>query len=522
MFRAVGCMLCLIVIAGCKVGPDYCGPPPAPLHPEWHAPEDPSIRNDYEALSGWWAGFRDPLLDQLVDQAVAQNLDLRVAALRILEARSQRCVVRADLFPQFFQSNSFTHRKNSIAGTFGGFGGSAFRNIDTNLDQWSMGLNGSWEIDAFGRLRRLVEASDADIQFQQEDYHEVLVILLADVATNYVDARTYQQRLEIARENLRIQQRTLEYTQKRFSAELIGELDVAQARVNAESTASDIPRLEAGLQLSLNRLSVLLGASPGAVDALFEIPAPIPRPPAELAIGIPADLLRRRPDVRRAERELAAQTARIGAAIGELYPKFTILGTFGLDANQFDMMFQRNAISGSIGPRMEWNIFSYGRLRCNVMVQEQRQEQLAIRYQLAVLRGAEEVDNALVNYVREGQRIRHLEDTVAASRRAVELSGQRYLGGDVSFQRVLDSQRSLLVSQDLLALSRASLALHVISLNRALGGGWRQPVVLPTVEELPPPELAPSSEISSDEVLSDPPLTESELPIPDTSLPKLP
>ncbi len=491
MYRRIGLMLLLAMIVGCKVGPDFCGPPAAPLHDVWHAPTEPTIRIDQAALSGWWMGFQDPVLNQLIESAVVQNLDLREAAVRVVEARAQRCVVRADLYPQFSQSNSFQHRKQAISGGFfAGLGGLPGGTIRSNLDQWTMGLDGSWEIDVFGRLRRLVEAADADIAATQEDYRDVLVILLSDVATNYVIARTFQRRLEYARDNLELQQRTLDLTNKRFQAELTGELDVAQARVSVESTASDIPSLEAGYQLALNRLSVLLGSPPGTVDGLFQDAAPIPQPPAELAIGIPADLLRRRPDIRRAEREFAAQTARIGSAKGELYPKFSILGTFGLDARQFDLMFQRNAIGASIGPNMQWQIFSYGRLRCNVLVQESRQEQRGIRYQATVLRAAEEVDNALLNYVRERQRLASLDKTVAASRRAVELSGKRYIGGDVSFQRVLDSQRSLLVSQDLLALSQSNVALHLISLYRALGGGWQLPTASPAVEEVP---AAPSA-----------------------------
>ena len=244
---------------------------------------------------------------------------------------------------------------------------------------------------------------------------------------------------------------------------------------------------------------------PGEVDRLFQPATSIPAPPAEIAIGIPAALIRRRPDIRRAEREYAGQMARVGTAIGELYPRFSILGSFGLDARQFGDMFQRDAIGASIGPRMQWQIFSYGRLRCNVLVQESRVEQRGLRYQSAVLRAAEEVDDALVSYVREKQRLDFLVNTVEASKRAVDLSGQRYVGGDVSFQRVLDSQRSLLVSQDLMARSQADVALNLISLYRALGGGWQLPPVAMTAEEvIPLPAAEPGVP---------------ELPVPDQTLP---
>ena len=413
--------------------------------------------------------FNDPVLDALISEAISQNLDLKVAAERIFEARALRCTVRSDLFPQISQDASYTFSKfatNSagIGGVVGAFSSTA--------DQWSWGLGGSWEIDVFGRLRRLVEAADADIAVTVEDYRDALIILMADVAINYVEARSYQERLQIARDNLDIQQRTLAFTQSRFKAQLGTELDVVQAQSNAETTASEIPSLEAGYQQSLNRLSVLLGYPPGSVDEIMAERAPVPEPPVEIAVGIPANLLRRRPDIRRAEYGLAAQTARIGAAVGELYPKFTILGSFGLDARDFSRLFDANSIAASVGPSMQWNILNFGKFRCNVYVQESRQRQLCLFYQAAVLRAAEEVDNALVNYVRQKQRRQNLLQAVAANRRSVELSQKRYQGGDVSFQRVLDSQRSLLQSQDQLAVNEANITVSLIQVYRALGGGW--------------------------------------------------
>ena len=469
--------------AGCRLGPDYCAAPVVPLGEGWREVPDSTVRVDHDALAGWWFGFEDPVLDALVEQALAQNLDVREAALRIFEARAQRCIVCADLYPQATQDASYMRNRFAVStGAFGaGFGGFG---VDRFADQWSFGLNGSWEIDVFGRLRRLVEAADAEVDVSVEDYHDTLVLLLADVATNYVDARSFQQRIEIAQENLAIQQRTLDFLLDKFQAELVAELDVAQARANVESTAADIPSLETGYRQSLNRLSLLLGYAPGAVDDMMVPAAAVPSPPAEIAIGIPADLLRRRPDIRLAERALAAQTARIGAATGELYPKFTILGSFGLDARDFSRLFDADSLSASVGPRMQWNILEFGRFRCNVYVQQWREEQRAIQYERAVLRAAEEVDNALTAYSREKLRHVRLSNAVDANRRAVALSQKRYVGGDVSFQRVLDSQRSLLISQDQMALSEARVTANLIQLYRSLGGGW----YLPTeAEEIPQP-----------------------------------
>ena len=505
------CILLLGIATGCRVGPDFCAPPPACVQPSFRETGDPAVQFGQRDLAGWWTAFDDPALDALIERAVSNNLDLREAALRIFEARAQRCIVRADLRPQIAQDASYAYTKMAQSGGMFSMlgGGASGAGQSSAFDQWSFGLNGTWEIDVFGRLCRLVEAADADIAASVDDYYDTLVILLADVATNYVDARSFQRRLEISRENLETQRRTLELTEKRFKAELSPELDVAQARSNMESTAAGIPSLEIGYQQSVNRLSVLVGCPPGELDQLMSEVRPIPSPPTEIAIGIPADLLRRRPDIRRAESEVAGQTARIGAALGEMYPKFSILGSFSLDAQDFSKLFNADAIGASVGPQMQWNVLNFGRLRCNVYVQEARQGQYAVRYQNAVLLAAEEVDNALVSYVREKQRRQHLAAQVDANKRAVVLSQQRYIGGDVDFQRVLDSQRSLLTSEDQLASSEATVTASLIQLYRALGGGWESAPAPPDAAAFPPTPPVPSSEIIPELI---------EAPLPSTDL----
>ncbi len=494
---AASLLIALLLLTGCRVGPDYCGPPAAPVAPSWENHGDETVRFVSPDLPGWWMQFEDPVLDALISEAISQNLDLKVAAERIFEARALRCTVRSDLFPQISKDASYTFSKfatnsSGMGGLMGAFGSTA--------DQWHWGLGGSWEIDVFGRLHRLVEAADADIAVSVEDYRDTLIILMADVAINYVEARSYQQRLQIAHDNLGIQQRTLTFTQSRFKAQLGTELDVVQAQANAETTASEIPSLQAGYRQTLNRLSVLLGYPPGTVDEILAETAPVPKPPAELAVGIPAELLRQRPDIRRAEYELAAQTARIGAAVGELYPKFSITGSFGLDARDFARLFDANSIAANVGPSMQWNILNFGKFRCNVYVQESRQRQRCLLYQAAVLRAAEEVDNALVNYVRQKQRQTNLLQAVTANQRSVDLSQKRYIGGDVSFQRVLDSQRSLLQSQDQLALNEANITVSLIQVYRALGGGWEgaEAIAAGTMllaEEVPMEEVVPTPDI---------------------------
>ncbi|MCA9184033.1 MAG: efflux transporter outer membrane subunit [Pirellulaceae bacterium] len=464
------------IAAGCRVGPDPFRPA-SQVQPNYRHLETSGVHEGGEDLDGWWVGFNDPVLNDLIHQAVAQNLGLREACLRIVQARATRCVAKADGLPQFDTDASYTFQKiSTTGGQFSIFrpDGSAV-NIKSTFDQWAMGLNGAWEIDVFGRIFRNIQAADADICATVWDYRDTMVLLLSDVASNYVDARTFQRRLEIAHRNLEAQQKILELTQKRFDAGVISELDVAQAKANVASTQADIPTLEIGYQLAVNRLSTLLGNTPGYVDNFMINPMPIPIPPTEIAIGIPADLLRRRPDVRSIEQQLMAQTARVGVATTDLYPRFSIIGTFGYSSRLFDDLLTTRAIAANVGPNVQWNILNFGRYKCNIQAQEAFQCQLVARYQAAVLQAAEEVDNALVSYDREKQRRGSLAEAVTAFERAVDLSEQQYTQGKVSFQSVLDSQRSLLQSENLLAISEGNVVSNLIDLYKALGGGWNHP-----------------------------------------------
>jgi len=490
--RILGVVITLMLaLGGCKVGPNYNGPPCVSTGTGWTVESaiptemtaagsaatetaemiDPSADIVYDStdLCSWWHQLNDPALDILIHQAAVNNPNLQRAACRIFQARAQLCTVRADLFPRVDMDGLYRHSKNSTAtGNFGG-GGFGFSSI---TDTWSWGMNANWEVDLFGRLRRLVEASEADIQVSIEDYRNTLIILLADVARNYVDARAFEQRIAVVEQNIAAQQRTLGIAEQRRQAQLTTELDVAQARANLMSSLSELPPLRLARRQALNRLSTLLGMPPGAVDQLMAQPAPIPPAPEYLAVGIPADLLRRRPDIRSVERQLAAQTARIGVAVADLYPQFSISGTFGLDARDFNKLFTPEAVGASIGPAFRWNIFAFGKFRCRIVVQEAIQRQLAAQYEQTVLLAAEEVDNAIAAYVRDREQYAYLQQTVAAYQRSVDLSEQQYQAGRVSFQRVLDSQRQLLQFQNRLIQTEASVTNRVIALYRALGGGW--------------------------------------------------
>lgn len=483
MRRLVACcfFMSLLPIAGCTVGPDHAVPE-TPVAHQWRHADDAQLTSIRAQTAEWWDVFHDPTLDELIQQAVDQNLDLQQAIFRVAQARYQRGVVDANLFPQFDTDTGYTFTRNSQNGQFGGggifanlFPGGGGRGPSTQFEQWTLGLNLAWEVDMFGRLRRNVEAADADIQASEEDYRNAQVMMVADVATNYVDARTFQDRLRIARDNLKVQLHTLDISDKRFKNGLASELDVVQAQANVKSTEATIPDLEVGYQQAVNRLSGLLGRLPGEVDDRLSDATPIPQPQREIAIGIPAELLGRRPDIRAAERQLAAQAARIGVAEADLYPVLSINGSFGATSAKLDSLFTHDSIDGNIGPAFRWNILNFGRIRCNVLAQESVWAQNALAYQSVVLRAAEETDNALMSYSRAKKRRRVLEAAVVAAKRAVELSEKQYQRGTVSFQRVLDSERELLRFQDQLASSEASVATSLIQLFRALGGGWESP-----------------------------------------------
>ena len=481
---------------GCKVGPDYCGPPISPVADSYPAataedataasPSDDSDgtaspggpQGDGEAIESipieelapelvsWWTSLNDPILNELVVCAAENNRDLRVAAERIFEARARRGTVASSLFPQVDTDGSFTHEKRSSGGSLGG----------VVRDWWSWGTDLSWEIDVFGRLRRLLEAADADIGEQRELYRDTLVLLIAETAATYVEARSHQEQMAIVLANIDVQSETVRLVRSRYDNDKTDMLDVRQSEGSLKGVEAGYPSFRILYRESINRLSVLIGCPPGAVDAIMEQPRPIPRAPEHVAVGIPAELLRRRPDLRAVERKIAAQTARIGAAEGELYPQFSINGSFGLGAKDFSALWSSNAIAAGITPAMRWHILNFGRYRSNVWVQESLQRQYIWEYQDTVLRAAEEVDNALVGFSEGKRRGELLQESVEHYEEAVRLSQIKYRAGHVDLQRVLDSQRSLLASQNLLVLNRTAVVRSFISLYRALGGGWQVPV----------------------------------------------
>ncbi len=456
--------LMLALLAGCAaVGPDYV-PPDVPAPGKWSTELQGGLTAeplDSRTLADWWSTLNDPALTSLIERAVENNLDLREAVARIREARASRNISRADLFPSVSAAGSRT-RSRSSEQTGGG--------IESNF--YSTGFDAAWELDVFGGVRRSIEAANADLDASKEDLHDVLVTLLAEVALNYVDTRTFQTRLSIAEANLSAQEETYGLVEARFEAGLTSQLDLEQARYNLESTRAQIPSLRTGLDRAKNRLAVLLGKNPGALGIELSERKPIPVTPLEVAVGVPADTLRQRPDVRRAERQLAAQTARIGVATAELYPKFTLSGSIGLDSPSFDTLFRTGSRTFRYGPSFSWRVFEAGRIRQSIEVQNALQEQLLIRYEATILAALEEAENALIAYADEQTRRQSLIKASEAAQVAADLAETQYSSGLIDFQTVLDAQRSLLSLQDQLSVSEGEVTSDLIRLYKALGGGW--------------------------------------------------
>jgi NodT family efflux transporter outer membrane factor (OMF) lipoprotein len=475
---------------GLKVGPNYSRPA-APVASQWIDYADPRVKSEEQQLCHWWTVFNDPILNSLIETAYQQNLSLREAGARILEARALYGIAVGEFFPQEqFAFAEYSRIKVS-------------RNIanpppELWFSNWRLGLSGSWEIDLWGRYRRAIEAADAELDASVENYDDVLVVLLSDVAATYVEYRTFQQRLRFARANVEIQRKSSQLATDKFQAGAITERDTHQAIQILEQTEALIPTLEIGRRQAANRLCVLLGMPPTNLEAILGEDSGIPVVPQNVVVGLPADLVRRRPDVRRAERAVAAQSARIGVAVSDLYPHFSVLGTIGVEAEQFGDLFKSGSMIGEISPGIRWDILNYGRLVNNVRVQDARFQQLAYAYQDQVLNAGREVEDAIVLFLRSQERARHLDASVEAAIRTVEITNEQYNEGLVDFTSVFVFQSSLTDQQDLLALAQGDIALGLVAVYRSLGGGWEvrmgpprpqsERVVEPLLEELPRPE----------------------------------
>ncbi len=497
-YGMMGLVAAIVVLSGCTtLGPDFKTPESAvaeswgTIDPDQLTEQDkkdqdkeikPAEIKTQEPMEyrDWWKVFNDPILDALITTAYEQNLTLRAAGVQILEARAQLGIARGNIYPQQQEA------AGSVA--VNGVSRSANNTSGGDLDFWSadVGLNVGWELDFWGRFRRGIESADASLFTSVANYDDVLTLLLAEVARTYTAIRTFELRIIIARQNVKVQERSLRIAQVRFRGGAVTELDVTQSRTLLANTQALIPALQIGRRQAENALAVLLGMPPGQVRAMLggdEWVGKIPKPPAEVAVGIPADLLRRRPDVRRAELQAATQSALIGVAQADLYPSFSLLGSIGFasstsdrarvgDADLIDI-FRGNSLFYNFGPSVRWNIFNYGRLKNNVRVQDARLEQLITTYQNTVLTAAQEVEDAMVGFLRNQVREAFLTESVSAAQRSVDLSLIQYREGAVDYQRVLDSQSALADQQDAQTSTTGDVVDNLITMYRALGGGWQ-------------------------------------------------
>jgi NodT family efflux transporter outer membrane factor (OMF) lipoprotein len=451
----------LLLFGGCAmVGPDYVLPTP-PEPDKWLESEDPKLESKETDFNQWWTVFNDPVLNTLVESAYQQNLSLQIAGLRVLQARAHAGEASVNQISKNAPNAAFS---------------------DRYFDNYYTGFDAVWELDVWGKFRRAVQTGVADLEASIADYDDILVTLTADVARTYLQIRTNEERLQVARQNVEIQKRSLEIADVRFKAGAVTELDVTQARSLLRSTEASIPEFEANIRRAKNALATLLGKLPGEIDAMLSGPGLIPEVPAEVVVGIPAELLRRRPDIRSAERQMAAQSAQIGFAKADLFPHFSLFGSLGLQASShvgdssnnsdFSDLFTEDSITYFAGGGFQWDILNYGRITNKVRVEDARFQALVINYENTVLRAAQEVEDAMISFLRTQDAVGLLADAVKASKRSVDLSMIQYREGLTDYQRVLDTQRFLSENQDQLVTTAGSVDVALVAMYKALGGGW--------------------------------------------------
>lgn len=464
---------------GFMVGPDYHRPA-APVAGDWIDFNDPKVISASVGADdfAWWRSLGDPVLDSLVQSTYEQNLTLRAAGMRVLQARHELAITECSLFPQDQNYHGrYTHIQRSHAGDLTGLNELNSRlpvpiQIPRAFDSWQNGFTLSWELDVWGRFRRAIEAADARLDESVQNYDEILVSLVADTATAYVNVRTYQERIRLADENVKLEQDTYGIAKARFDQGAVSELDVEQATATLAKTQAMVPGLKTQLRVASNQLCVLMGVPPS--DLAGELTAaPIPTAPTEVVVGIPAELIRRRPDVRAAERRVAAQSAMIGVATAQLYPAFNITGTLNWQAREFGRMFTSAANTGTIGPSFNWDILNYGRIANNVRVENDKFCEFVYMYKESVLRANREAEDAIVSYLQAQQTVAELEKSVAALKKSCQIATVQYRNGETSYNRLADLQSQLVTYQDNLASAQGDVALSLIQIYKALGGGWQ-------------------------------------------------
>ncbi|MHB9075042.1 MAG: efflux transporter outer membrane subunit [Desulfobaccales bacterium] len=467
--RGLGIVFLVLVLGGCAVGPNY-------RRPEFKAPAQWTESQEQAKAAGaseeiaWWKVFGDPMLDRLIEAAAKSNLDLEQARARIIQARANVTASGAALLPSIEAAGSVTRSQGGISTTTSSEPSSIATTAGTIFQA---GFDASWEIDVFGGTRRSLEAAKAKLDASVEDLRSTLLTLLGDVAKNYMDLRASQTKREIIRRNVAAQLQTVEVTRERFKLGLTSYLDVAQAEAQKSTTESDLPTIEASIKQSIHRLSILLGQEPNALKAELAALRPLPKAVGRLSSGLPSELLTRRPDLRKTERQLAAASADIGVATAELYPKFDLTAAIGVQSSTVSKLF--NISSGrywSLVPGVTWNIFDGGKARATVTNKRAVFDENLAKYRASFLTALEDVENALAAYYAEQTKRLILADSVRADAEAVALAHERYRKGLTNFLDVLTTEKNLYSAQSSLNQSEANLLTNLISLYKALGGGW--------------------------------------------------
>jgi NodT family efflux transporter outer membrane factor (OMF) lipoprotein len=455
-------------LSGCMVGPDYVRPTPD-VNTEW-LESSAALAEEPAEIREWWTVFDDPVLTALVHEAYEQNLSLQAAGLRVIQARAARGIVVGEFFPQE-QSISADYSTNNK-------GENDANGVPFNRFQTAgMSFDAAWEVDLWGKFRRQIHAADASLLALIASYDDVLVTLVAEVGLTYVEIRTLERRIELARANVEIQRNSLELTESRFRNGKITELDVTEARATLAGTQSTVPSLESSLRTATLSLCVLLGRTPSELDAELAGGSGIPTSPLQAVIGVPADLLRRRPDVRLAERAAAFRSAQIGIAVADLFPSISLTGSAGLEAStaaggNLDSLFKSSSYVGSIGVGLNWPILNYGRIQNNIRVQDAAFQEAVVNYQNTVLEAAAEVESALYGFLKVQEQLAYVMESVENTRRSLELSTIQYREGETDFLRVDIAAVNLARLQDSQASVEGLVASNLISAYKALGGGW--------------------------------------------------
>ncbi len=471
-----------LAISGCMVGPDFQAP-----HPEapsgWAgvtaaAPRQPSVATAQPAeLVQWWKRFDDPTLTQLVEEALKTNLNLQLAVANLRQARAARGIAVGGLWPALTGSAEY-QRENTSSPTPPSTGKAGTASTASTVSQtqnlYQAGFDAAWEIDLFGGQRRNVESADATVQAALEGISNVQVTIAAEVALNYVQLRGYQQQIAIARKNLKAMQNTALITRQKAGAGFSSALDVANAEASVASTEAQIPGFETSARQSIYALSILLARPPADLLQQLTPTGGIPGVPAQIPAGLPSDLVRRRPDIRQAEAQLHAATAQIGVATADLFPKFSLTGNVSWQSNLLNNWWTVASRTASFGPSVTWPIFQGGAIASNIKVQEALRDQAFITYRQTVLGAFQDVENALIAFAKEQEHYKSLKDSVAANRKAFDLSLQLYTEGMLEFLNVLVAQNSLYAAENALVQSHSNISTDLIALYKALGGGWEQ------------------------------------------------